>query len=622
MNIPLDKAKAFLKTVPPFNTLPVEVQAEAAGGLLIEFFPRGEVFIRAGEKPLAFLYLIYKGAVRVFSKTGRQETLLDMRAEGDSLGSASLLQNLPPEYNAAAQEDTICYLVKREVLLSLVERFPQFRALASQVLTSVQQEPTEIEALYYTPVQDLLKRPPIFCRPNLTIRQAAGLMSRQQVGSMVVVDESGRPIGIFTNKDLRRLVASPGADPENPVAAIMRPQVISVEIEALAFEALMIMTRKNVHHLPVLDSGRLRGIVTQHDLLLLSGRNPLSVVKDIETAPSLNQLSLVQYGVDRLAAAQVRQNLPADRIQDVITLLNDRLMRRLVELSLTEMEAEGRGPAPLAWAWVASGSAGRKEQVLRTDHDCAIIYADPPSGREDQVQSYFLYLAERVIGGLEKCGFPRCREGNMANNPRWCQPVGVWRGYFQNWLRAADPDVLKSAALFFDGRFLYGREDLVIEVMRLVRRELLENRSFLVRLATATLSEKPPLGVFRQFVVEKSGQHGRRLDIKRRGLLPLVNAVRLLSLEKRLPLTNTRDRLLALGQSGALDDQLAREAAEAFNYLLMMRLRNYVEGLTKDRFSFDYFSPELLDAVQRRALKRALGVISRLQETIAGRFGL
>jgi CBS domain-containing protein len=438
----------------------------------------------------------------------------------------------------------------------------------------------------------------------------------------VVVDPDNRPVGIFTDTDLRRLVAATGRSVDAPIRSIMRPDPASVHADALCFDALTAMVKGNFHHLPVLDQGKLFGVVTQHDLLLLSGGNPGSVVKDVESAPSLAQLALVQHNVDRLAEHLVRRDLGVPEIQDVITLINDRLTRRLIEIGLDEMKAEGLGSPPCPWAWVGMGSAGRKEQIMRTDQDCAIVYADTCGAGGDETGAWFRTLAEKIVAGLETCGFPRCREKNMADNPRRRQPVSVWREYFKTWLRETDPGALKSAGLFFDARFIYGREDLVHEIMRLIRHELLENRPFLTGLAVSALSAKPPLGFFRGFIVEKSGEHENRLNLKKNGLLPLVDAVRLLSLERRLPLTNTLDRLKALGQSGGLDPALAAEAAEAFNYMFILRMRNYVEGLAVARFSFDWVNPELLAGVERRALKEAFKVVARLQEAVAARFYL
>lgn len=633
--IPLDKARSFLRETPPFSALPAEIQEAVAGKMLVEFFPRGEVFIRADEKPLDHLYLIEKGAVRLFTWEGRAETLIDLRCEGDSIGSISLVENAPPSFNAAAEQDTICYLVARDVFIDLIDRFPSFRIFSAHILRGLQHGPERgvlLDAteeffgadpvMFTTPVRELVKRAPVCCPPGTRIRDAARIMRAERVGAMVVVDENRRALGIFTDRDLRSQVVAEGMSAEAPVESIMRTDVASVSADSQSFEALISMIKRNIHHVAVLDEEKLWGVVTQHDLLILQGNNPVSVVKDIDTAPGLDQLALVQHNLDRLVHVLIRQGLSVSHIQDVITLINDHLMQRLIEISIRELESQGQGTPPLPWAWVGSGSAGRKEQIMRTDHDCAITYADPPPGQEEDIRRYFLSLAEQIISGLERCGFPRCREQNMANNPKWCQSVSVWSDYFQTWLRESDPGTLKSAALFFDARFIFGDESVVHEVMRVVRRELLENKVFIARMAESALSERAPLGFFRQFVVETSGDHANRLNLKKKGLQPAVAAVRLLSLEQRLPETNTLERLHTLKDGGILDAALARDAMEAFSFMFMLRIKNYLRALSVDRYAFDWVNPELLPPVERRALKVAFKVVSRLQDNIASRYGI
>ena len=630
MEIPLDKVEAFLRTAPPFDVLPPDARRLVASRVMMEYFPAGEIFIKAGGKPLEFLYLIQKGAARIFDQTGQEETLLDLRAEGDSVGSVSLIKGTPPDFHVAAYEDTICYLVEKTLFLELNQRYPQFRVFSARALKVAQPgEPLARssavtgEAVMFTmPVGDLVVRQPVSCPPDTIIRRAASIMTDQRVGSMVVVDDNDSPMGIFTDQDLRRVVADGGAQINGPVSAVMNPQPVVIDADRPCFQALLEMGRRNVRHLPVVRNGRLTGVVTQHDLLLLTGANPMAVVKDVETAPSMEQLAQVQFNVDQLMETLVRQGISAPDMGAVASTVNDRLMRRLIFLALEDMEKEGLGPPPTPWTWVGLGSAGRREQIMRTDHDCAIVFQPQSVDLDADAHEFFLTLAEKVITGLEECGFPRCREDNMANNPLWCQSLGVWREYFQSWLRFADSSQLKSAALFFDGRFIFGQPELTREIGNLVSRELLGNKTFLRNMAQSALDHSTPVGFYRNRLVEKDGRLERRLNLKYSGLQPLVDAVRLLALEQNLPQTNTFERIQALVDVGTLDSPLANDAAQAYNYMFMLRVKNYVDGRAIDRFSFDWFSVELMDKLQQHALRQAFKVVDRLQQLIRQRFGL
>ena len=416
MAAPLDKVKAFLRKTPPFAYLPEQALDWLVPRLKMEYFPKGEVFIHADETPLDHLYLIDRGAVKLFLKKRRVETLVDLRAEGDIIGAAALIDNSPPPYNAAAVEDVICYLAPRRDFLELAGRHPQFRLFSGRILSGeaadspLQSESSGAsqgeEAMFSTTVGQVVRRPPVFCYPLTTIREAAGLMTRENVGAMVVVDQGRRPTGIFTRKDLTAFIAGPNPDPDRPVREIMKTGAVSIPSDQLCFEASMILGRRGIRHLPIVDQGRLTGVVTLHDLLLLQGNAPASILKDIGTAPDLERLAMVQHSLDRLVEVLVRQGVGAAGLQEVITLINDRLTRRLIEISLAEMEKEGRGAPPVGWAWVGAGSAGRSEQIMRTDQDCAIVYDNPPSGLAGETREFFLALAARVVTGLEQCGFP------------------------------------------------------------------------------------------------------------------------------------------------------------------------------------------------------------------------
>ena len=395
----------------------------------------------------------------------------------------------------------------------------------------------------------------------------------------------------------------------------MRTPVESIQTQASCFDALMLMTKRNIRHLPVLDKWTLRGVVTQHDLLLLQGANPVSMVRDIENAPSAARLAKVRPNLDRLLEVLVRQRFSAAGIQDVITMINDRLIRRLIEIAMVELASEGRGAPPAPWAWVALGQAGRKEQIPGAWPDSAIVFEDRPGTSDQEAAPYFQALAARVRQGLAACDFPADLTPELTGRDLRCRSVGGWQNYFREWFQETDSDRLKSAGPLFDGRFLFGREDLVQSVMRVVRRELPENMEFLERMANNALESQLPGGFFRGLVLVQPGRLEEHCDLEQGFLHPLVDAVRVLSLKRRLPPTNTLDRLQVLGQSGALQDSLARRAADAFNFIFMLQVRLYLAGRNGNRLGL-----EQLDSVDRRALREVSRVLQRLRRALAHDF--
>ena len=245
-------------------------------------------------------------------------------------------------------------------------------------------------------------------------------MSRNRVSSLVLTDAAGAPVGIVTDRDLRDKVAAVARDGAEPVGSIMSRIVVTVDAAEPCFDALVAMMRNNVHHLPVLERGRLRRVITNHDLMILLGKSPLSVVREIDDQQDLAGLARAARKVDNLIGMLLREGARAGNIARVITEINDRLVLRTLELVGREV-----GPAPVAWSWIVFGSEGRREQTFKTDQDNAIIYADPRNAEEArQALDWFALFTPRVRDALASCGFPPARPATSRRTPPGASP---WR---------------------------------------------------------------------------------------------------------------------------------------------------------------------------------------------------
>jgi CBS domain-containing protein len=103
--------------------------------------------------------------------------------------------------------------------------------------------------------------------PFATIHDAASKMKEQNVGSVLVVDEGWKLKGILTDRDIALYVAADSKDPRSVHAYdIMTPDPITVDADADVDSALRIMNRANVRRLPVMENGKLAGILSSADL--------------------------------------------------------------------------------------------------------------------------------------------------------------------------------------------------------------------------------------------------------------------------------------------------------------------------------------------------------------------
>jgi len=475
-------------------------------------------------------------------------------------------------------------------------------------------------ALYVRRVAGLLKGPPVSCAPATSVTDAARLMTERSVGSVIVTGPDGRAAGIVTDRDLRTRVVAAGRSGETPVSAVMTSPVVAVGPDALAFDALLEMTRRGIRHLAVAEAGRLLGVISSQDLVLLHGARPIDLARDIEAATSVEGLATVAPRIVAVVRWLVGSRVGAGEIGRLVAELNDRLVRRALALVTSALDAEGHGRPPVPFAWLAAGSEGRREQALKTDQDNGLVYRDPAPGLEAATAEYFARLATGMSAALARLGFPPCRGGFMASNPRWCQPESGWRGYFGAWMETPRPGALLEASLFLDLRPIAGDVEVGRELWDWVCARIPSQTLFLRHLARSALDRTVPLGWFGRFVVERAGEHRRALDVKSRGVFPVTQAVRVYALSIGAPDTNTLDRLAAAGAHGIFTPAEVAEISDAYDVVTRLRLARHLACLDGGREPDDFVEPGALGKADRVLLKEAFRSIAWVQRHLDDRF--
>ena len=638
--LPLDQVREFLKTVPPFHLLSGLTADELVRGLMIEYFPKGETILSPEGPPTQFLYIIRSGGVRLLVKEkekGGLEKIYDYRDEGDFFGLLSLLSGDPSPFTIVAEEDTLCYLLKKDAFKKLLDASPDvflyftggpskgFKQFQSAGMT---REPLstaglEVEQVLFTGrVKEVMHTNVLTCPPDETIVGVARRMTNRGVGSVIVIDDIGVPMGIVTDGDFRSKVLASGKLANVPVIDVMSKPVQAISPEAFCFEAILSMIINRIKYLIVMDGLRMLGIVSEHDLMVSQGNNPVAVIKGIQQANSFDQVVVIRKNIDRAMNVILEHGGMAKDICELITTLNDHLTQRIIILAEETMLGEGLGRPPVPYAWIALGSEGRREQTLRTDQDNAIVFADVPPEEEEAVQRFFLDLAGRVVSGLERCGFPRCKGGIMAVNPKWCQPFRVWKDYYRHWIVDFDypAEEILQTLIFFDFRPLYGSYDFVTGVTEFISKCLRERGSFLRDMAETSVLHETPLGFFKRLVVEKSGEHKNQLNLKVNGSTPLVDAVRTLALDQRIFETNTLDRISGLIEKGVLTHGDADDLRDAFNVIMLVRIRHHVSVIARGGEPDNYVNPAELSIIQRTMLKEAFKAVDRVQRLLKSRY--
>ena len=637
-NIPRLRILGFMRTVTPFDTLASQELEMLVSRMEMAFFPRGQHIVDKGDPPFRYLHVIQQGAAGMYlSDDHGQKMLVDLRGEGDYFGGTSLLQEKPVMFDIIAQQDLITLMLPAVELQQLVAKYPVFRRYFGSSLARTIQAVRD-SAAYQQPrligeravnldvfmtgkcVAELMSENVLTCVPDVSVQTAAKLMAQRGVSSIVVSGNRLHPLGVVTDNDLRTKVLAAGLSPEVSVTAIMSRPVQTIASDAYSFDALLAMSRHGVRLLVVMEADRMVGIISEHDLQMETGSSPVQVIGEIERAVSLKTILGLRPKIDSVLVLLLRQGGPVKQLVSLVTELNDRLSLRILRLVEHEMKNEGYGVPPGPYGWLAFGSEGRKEQTLHTDQDNALFYSTASDRNEAECKTWFLKFSERVVDSLDRSGIPRCPGGVMASNPQWCQPEERWQAMFMEWITEPDPHTLLMASIFFDFRPIYAGTEFPYILQDQLLKSIRKNRLFIRFMAKIALTNRPPLSLLKRFIVEKSGEHKNKIDLKMRGLTPVVDAARVLSLDLGIKAQNTLDRLSDINRKGVIDDTFHADLREAYEFIVYLQISRHLDTLAKGEEPDNFLDPASLNSLQRKMLKESFAVVRRLQEIIEYRF--
>lgn len=591
--------------------------------MTLEFFPKDTVILRIGHLTPNALYIVHKGGVKLSlrSQVGKQ-MMLDMRSEGEIFGLLSVMGEDPVRLDVTAVEDTLCYSIPGEQLQRLIAAYPEFASylirtsLARYMDRSLHALRTHAglmgdseRLLYSLTAADVIGGSPLLCQQETSIREAARMLASSNATCLFVADTKGAAIGIVTDRDFATKAVAQVISLDLPVSRIMSQPVIAVGRNDRLFHALLAMLSRNIHHVLVTQEGVPSGVLTAHDLMMLQGKSPLNIVRHVEEQKTVTALAAAQSRIVGLLPLLLREGAKASNITRVVAEVNDRLTAKVLQFA-----EEKLGPPPAPYCWVVLGSEGRREQTFKTDQDNALIYSD--AGDAPGAQGYFTKLAAFAQDALSACGYPRCPGNYMASNPVWRQPLRMWRSYFRTWISEPEVQRTEDSLILFDMRPVAGDRSLFEQLANDWRKHLTEALAFKSMLAFVSLERKPPLGFFRNFVLERTGEHKNQLDLKLYGSGPIVNAVRLLALDAGVEHTNTSDRLAALADLPHQDASLIPDLRDAFEFLTLLRIEWQLRQVGEGQPLSNFVTPDALTNLQRGLLKEAFRAIACVQSMI------
>jgi len=405
-------------------------------------------------------------------------------------------------------------------------------------------------------------------------------------------------------------VVAAGLDSSRPILEIATLAPLTIGIERPAFDALLLMARHNIHHVPVLDGQRVAGMITGSDLSEQQSNSAVYLAGAIYRQTSLEALVQTSGRIRQLQQSLAAAQASAYSTGHIVSAITDALSARLLQLGELQF-----GPAPVEYAWVAAGSQGRNEQTAKSDQDNCMVLADD----YDQAQhgEYFKQLARFVCDGLDACGYVHCPGEMMAMTDQWRQPLQTWRQYFHHWTAFPEPEALMLTGVFFDQRFVCGKAALIDELRAEVVQRTRGNKSFLVPLAGNALQRQPPLNWLGNISLIKGGAHEGCIDLKMQGIVPITDMARFYALAAGSEAVNTRDRLQIAADSGAITPQQVHNLLDALELLSTLRLRHQAQRMQDGLEADNYLRPATLSKLERDHLQDALGVVKSVQSSLA-----
>jgi len=457
------------------------------------------------------------------------------------------------------------------------------------------------------PLRTLLRGAPVVCDEMLPIRQAAALMREKGVGSLVVLDQGRRPVGIVTSHDLVGALADDAGKVR--VADRMTRTPFALPAHALAYEAALAMIARRIRHVLVTNEGELLGVISERDLFSLQRLGLGEVTMEIRLARELGVLAEIAAEIRKLTTGLVANGVAAGQLMVLVSVLNDCLSHRAIEIVRQRHDLER-----ISWCWLAFGSEGRLEQTFSSDQDNGLLFTahdDAPAG---QARARLLPFAREVNQALDACGFPLCKGNVMASNVELCLSLEEWRTKMAHWVESTVPKALLDAAICFDFRPIYGDDSLAEQLRVWLHRLTRQHPLFLRLMAENALKTPPALGRLGGFATGDAPGAERTIDLKLQGARPFIDAARILALAQAIPQTSTVERLRAATGLGKAE---ASAAVDAFLVVQTTRLRVQAEMQGADDALRNRIHPAHLGRIETAALKEALRVARELQGRLA-----
>ena len=633
MNPIASRIADFLKEYAPFNQLSYDDLIEIALSIRVVTIEKNKTLFQIDDSLHDSFYVVANGLINLFVISDAEETLLNKCHVGDVFGLRPFFAKNNYMMTAKAREESILYAIpitafkpfvakNAAVLEFLLESFATNTGNPSDkenrgkfisdtvVYADKKSEIQFFQALSYN-------KTPLRISSQILVQEVAQLMTDNIMNSAIVINQNC-PIGIVTDTDFRKKIGTGRFSVSESVSRIMSSPVITVPPNISLPEAQLLMLKNNVSHLCVTEDGsdktEVKGVISEHDLVVAQANNPGVLIKEIKRAISTNDLKSIRIKLTDFIENSITKNIPLPHIFNISGEITTAIIKRSVEIAILEL-----GSPPARFAWLSVGSQGRKEQLLATDQDSILVFEDVASDKYRDVKDYFLRLANKTTSILETVGYSKCPFGNMANNINFCKSLNEWQKQFDTWMVTPRKNSKEYCSIFFDYEAAFGDFQLETAIEETIYKNLKRNPLFFDYLGNDALRKPSPLSFFKKFNVEEEGKYKDKFDIKSRAIMSLVDGARLLILSLNIKgINGTYMRFKQLAMVDPKFSEIYNNCADAF--LVLTKIRT-LEGL-KNENSGEFINLEELSKSDKEKLKNAFAPIKELEELIKDKFQL
>ncbi|WP_426094545.1 DUF294 nucleotidyltransferase-like domain-containing protein [Flavobacterium sp. DSR2-3-3] len=634
MNTIAEHIADFLKEYPPFNHLTFGELSEIAMSIRVVNLEKHKTLFQINDVLHDSFYVVASGVINLSIIADAEETLLNKCTEGDIFGLRPFFAKNNYMMTAKAREESIVYAIpiakfrpfvadNSEVLNFLLESFAvntrnpkdKENLIGKLISDNVFYSDQHSEMQYFQSLSYNIS--PLKTTITAIVQEAAQLMT-ETLKNNIVICENNLPIGIVTDSDMRSKVATGRYPVTVTVDKIMSSPVITVVENVSLAEAQLLMLKHNVTHLCVTEDGTdksdLRGIISEHDLIVAQANNPGVLIKEVKRSQNPKELKQIRERLTDLVQTSISKNIPLSHVFNIASEINLAIIKRSVELSILDL-----GSPPARFAWLSIGSQGRKEQLLLTDQDSILIFEDVSADKYREVKDYFLKLGKRITSTLEKIGYELCPNGHMGSNMLWCKSLTDWTKQYDSWMNTPGENSNDLSSIFFDYEITFGEQRIEDAIGNVVFKNAKNNTLFFDFLGNDALRKNSSLTFFKNFIVEEEGVNKDKFDIKTRALMPLIDGARLFTLSFDIRgINNTFQRFKQLSITDPKHAEIYLSCAEAF--LILSKFRAF-EGLKNDN-SGQFINLNELSKIDKEKLKNALAPMRELEELIKNKFQL